>query len=62
MLEIERDKALAIGKDSESANNRALTIIKSYLFKFISHLNDPDALPCLLSIISRCKQGSLIFN
>ncbi|KAF7634718.1 hypothetical protein Mgra_00005866 [Meloidogyne graminicola] len=58
-LDIEKEKALAIGKDSERANAEALAIIKSDLFKFISHLNDPDALPCLLSIISRCKEEDL---
>ncbi|CAK5087656.1 unnamed protein product [Meloidogyne enterolobii] len=55
-LDFERDKALSIGKELDRANTEALAIVKSDLFKYISHSNDPDALPWLLSIISRCKE------
>jgi len=54
---LERDKALSIGKELDRANTEALAIVKSDLFKYISHSNDPDALPWLLAIISRCKEG-----
>uniref|UniRef100_A0A915MFK3 RNA helicase n=1 Tax=Meloidogyne javanica TaxID=6303 RepID=A0A915MFK3_MELJA len=56
-LDLERDKALSIGKELDRANTEALAIVKSDLFKYISHSNDPDALPWLLAIISHDPQS-----
>uniref|UniRef100_A0A915N115 RNA helicase n=1 Tax=Meloidogyne javanica TaxID=6303 RepID=A0A915N115_MELJA len=59
-LDLERDKALSIGKELDRANTEALAIVKSDLFKYISHSNDPDALPWLLAIISLDRIRSVL--